>query len=489
MRISWPGWAVPLIRIATGLLAGLGFRAALAALVFPAAALGAGSHTLSGRLLGVPRGASTTIEAVAVRGDAIVAAQVLRGTTFSVRVPAGPIFLLARVVDIRRHRQLDAYTARDVTGSLSGIDLRLHPAAAADSASVRVAAAAAAARPAASTVSVGTIPIIGPDGALPGGAEAGFIAGALPVCQAHGGKLLDKSNVFTKARLTEIALADAGQLDFNLKPWQEPASDYGVDGEVHVGPNGGPVADITFVNTLTHQIVHFVVAGDPEDWDNIGRFMARLGDHIIQNAVDQRTACDAEDEPTPPPPPAPKLHCVAGTSEVCVTFSGMADGTESTPHNVAVDRNDTVSWDVKWSVPADGNGESGPPDRGSSADGHGHIDYQPNPPSPPPSCDTDFELSKSEAPMLTERSAHGELTIQVPNPVEESIGSGGGFPSIVPINAQCPALIGGLPGSFTITVPIRHETTTQEVHGGGPFSQPGGSGQDTMTGTITVQVG
>jgi hypothetical protein len=478
MRISRPGRAVLVVRIG---------GAVLASLVFPAAALGAATHTLSGRLLGVPRGASTTIEAVAVRGDGIVAAQILRGTTYSVRVPAGPTFLLARVVDIRRHRQLDAYTALTVTRSLRGIDLRLRLAAAADSATARLAAAAGSA--AGSSVSVGTIPIVGPDGTLPGGAEAGFIAGALPVCQAHGGKLLDKSNVFTHARLTEVALAQAGQLDFNLLPWQLPVSDYGVGGFVRVGPNGGPLADIYFVNNLTDQVVHFVVAGDPEDWDDIGRFMARLGDHIIQNQVDQRLACDEDEVQSTQPPPAPKLHCDAGKGEVCVTFSATAEGSESTASNVATGRSDTVSWDIKWSIPADGNGESGPPDRGSYADGHGHVDYQPDPPSPPPSCDTDFELSKSEDPMVTETSRHGELTVQVPNPAEESIGSGGGFPSIVPTKSQCPALIGALPGSFQITVPIRHETTTHPADGGGPFTVPGGSGEDTMKGTITIQVG
>ncbi len=256
--------------------------------------------------------------------------------------------------------------------------------------------------------------------------------------------------------MSEIALAQAGQLDFNLLPWQQVVSDYGVNGSVRVGPNGGPVADIDFVNNMTDQIVHFVVAGDPEDWDNIGRFMARLGDHIIQNQVDQRIACDADEAQSTQPPPPPRLHCAAGKGEVCVTFSATAEGSESTPHNVATDRNDTVSWDIKWSIPADGNGESGPPDRGSYADGHGHVDYQPDPPSPPPGCDTDFELSKSEDPMLTETSNHGELTIDVPDPVEESIGSGAGLPSIVPTNPQCPALIGALPGSFPIKVPIRH---------------------------------
>ena len=78
---------------------------------------------------------------------------------------------------------------RESRGRLRGINLRLRVARADE---FRVAAeAAAAGRATGSNVTINTIPIIGPDGPLPGGAEAGFIAGALPVCHAHGGKLSD----------------------------------------------------------------------------------------------------------------------------------------------------------------------------------------------------------------------------------------------------------------------------------------------------------
>jgi hypothetical protein len=83
------------------------FVGAVLAGLSPGGAMAATSHTMSGRLIGVPRGASTTIEAVAVRRDAVVAARTLRGSRYTVRVPAGPTFVLVRVVDIRRHRQLD----------------------------------------------------------------------------------------------------------------------------------------------------------------------------------------------------------------------------------------------------------------------------------------------------------------------------------------------------------------------------------------------
>lgn len=450
-------------------------------------AAAASTHTVSGRLLGVPRGASSTVEAVAIRHGTVVAAAVLSRGSYSLRVPAGATFILARVVDIRQHRQLAAYTARNVTRSLSRVNLRLRAPAAGDEAARVAAAGGGGAGAASSTVTVSTIPIFGPDGKLPGGAEAGFIAGAFPVCQAHGGHLLDGSTTFLVSRRREIQLAEQGQLDFNLLPWQQPVSDYGVNGSVRVGPGGGPLADIDFVNAGTGKIVHFVVSGDPADWDNIGRFMSRLGDHIIQNSVDEQIGCGQKQEPPPRRPP-PKLHCAAGKGEACVTFSGQSTGEKSTPRTVATGGHDDVSWDIKWSPPASGNGEWDTIDAGSQASGSGDITFFPG--HTPPSCNTGFALSPTFPPTLVEETRGDQLTIRVPNPIEASIGTGAGYPSIVPTNSSCPALISAMPANFSITVPIRHGTTTQNVQGGGPLSFPyGGTGSSTLKGTITVQIG
>ncbi len=467
------------------------FVGAVLAGVSPGGALAATSHTISGRLIGVPRGASTTIEAVAVRRDAVVAANGLSRASYSVRVPAGPTFVLVRVVDIRRHQQLDAFTARNVTRSLRGVSLRLRVASGNDrvaAAAASLATAAAAGSAASSVVTVNTIPINGPDGPLPGGAEAGFIAGALPVCQAHGGKLLDGSAVFKKARQTEMDLAQHGQLDFNLLPWEQPVSAFGVNGQVRVGPNGGPLADLDFIAS-DGSIVHFVVSGDPSDWDNIGAFMSRLGDHIITNAVDHQMACDKTAEPPPPPPPPAKLHCNAPKGKVCVTFSGTAEDAQTTPHNFAVAQQATVSWDIEWSPSIAGNGEWPEITAASTTSGDGSIDYGAG--HEPPTCTTDFKLTPTFPPALAEHSTRSEITIGVPDPVIDSLGTGAGYPSIESTDPGCPPVFAALPQDFSVTVPLRHDTVTREVSGGGPYtpSDPSGKGSSTMKGTITVQVG
>src|SRR5581483_1144516 len=154
---------------------------------------------------------------------------------------------------------LVGYTAVNAIRSLRGVTLRLRVVAGARRAST----AAAGSGP---SVSISTIPIFGPDGRLPGGAEAGLINGMLPVCRAHGGKLLDGSDAFKRARAVEMGLAAQRKLDFNLGPWAQPVAEFGVNGMVRVGPNGGPLADIDFVSQ-DGQVVHYVVSGDPSDWD------------------------------------------------------------------------------------------------------------------------------------------------------------------------------------------------------------------------------
>jgi hypothetical protein len=460
------------------------FVGAVLAGLSPGGAMAATSHTMSGRLIGVPRGASTTIEAVAVRRDAVVAARTLRGSRYTVRVPAGPTFVLVRVVDIRRHRQLDAYTARSVTRSLRGINLRLRVARADD----RVAAEAATAGSATgSNVTINTIPIIGPDGPLPGGAEAGFIAGALPVCHAHGGRLLDGSNVFKQGRQSEMDLAKNGQLDVNLLPWAQPVSDFGVNGQVSVGPDGGPLADINVV-AQDGSVVHYVISGDPANWGDIGSFMSRLGDRILTSASDHRMACGQASAPPPPPSPA-KLHCNAPKCKVCVTFSGSAEDSQTTPHNFAVAEQGTVSWDIEWLPSIAGNGEWDQIAPASTVSGSGSVDNVAG--SQPQSCTTGFRLSRTFAPALAEQSTRSEITIGVPDPVLDSVGTGTGYPSIEPTNSACPPVFAALPPDFSLTVPLRHDTVTREVSGGGSYtpSDPSGKGSSTLKGTITVQVG
>ena len=445
-----------------------------------------GRHPVSGRLLKLPRhqpGLSVAVEAVSLRDDQVLAAKVVPGGRYSLSVPTGPYVVMATIYDPRRRRVTTAFKGVGVNKAVGGVNLtarsaivRARPAAAAS------ASASASAGP---SVAVGDMPITGPEGKLPGGAQAGFITGLLPVCQAHHSKVYDESSAYKKALATEESLSQAGQLNV---PFTHSAPTPGatIHGQVTVGHNGGPRADIT-IDGDGQKPIHYIVAGD--SWDDLGGFMSHVGSSIGKIVTDTERACDLPVKPAPPPPPpAPTCHASKGT--VCVRFAGESVGNEQSPNLTAVSRTDDVSWDLEWTAKMPGYA---PPDelaRSSEAHGMGTVTYYKG--DPLPSCTTGFALDPFNPPSLTQGppfNSKSELTINVPNPIEDSAG-GTGNPAIRDVNSSCPALIGGLPGNYVITVPLRPGTTPRDVSGTYSLAGPGKTGTNIMKNAmITVTVG
>lgn len=156
---------------------------------------------------------------------------------------------------------------------------------------------------------------------------------------------------------------------------------------------------------------------------------------------------------------------------------------------IAVAEQGTVSWDIEWSPSIAGNGEWDQIAAASMASGDGSVDVVAG--HQPQSCTTGFRLSPTYPPALAEHSTRSEITIGVPKPVLDSVGTGTGPPSIEPTNSECPPVFAALPPEFSVTFPLRHDTVTREVSGGDSYtpSDPSGKGSSTMKGTITVQVG
>jgi hypothetical protein len=455
----------------------------LGSFAFVSGASGSGAVTVSGRLLKLPahqRGVSMALEAVSLSDRQVLAAKVVSGGSYALGVPPGPYVIMETVYNPRRRRVTVAFKGVGVKRSVGGVDLTAHAA----SAQPRAAAAAAAAGP---SVGVGDIPIIAPEGRLPGGAQAGFLTGLLPVCQAHHSKVYDESSAYAKALAVEKSLSNAGQLAFPFSP-STPTPGATIHGQVTVGHNGGPRVDLT-IDGDGQKEIHFVVAGDPDSWGELGSLMRHVGDSIGRTITDTERACDLPQKPTPPaPPPAPTCHASDGT--VCVRFAGHSVGNEQSPSNVATSRTDDVSWDLEWTAHMRGFGVPNELTHGSEAHGTGTVNYYSG--FSPPSCTTGFELDPANPATLAQGppfNSKSELTIEVPDPIEDSAGGGTGNPAIRAANS-CPALIGGAPGNYTITVPLHAGTTTRSVSGSYSLDGAGKTGTNTIkTGTITVTVG
>lgn len=181
--------------------------------------------------------------------------------------------------------------------------------------------------------------------------------------------------------------------------------------------------------------------------------------------------------------------CPGKKNMICVRFDASATGSESSPGLVATAKQDTVHWHLEWVLPVNGYGTSPNPTHGSDAAGIGSVTFQP----PEPACTTGFDLSKFSLPTLVEEHPHhsrSSVRVLVPNPIEESSGGGAGNPAIVARSPSCPALVGGLPGNFTVGVNLHasRRDHTFNVSFAKPFSQPGATGYSTLKGTITLVV-
>src|ERR1700693_984821 len=364
-------------------------------LALAAGAQGSGRVTLSGRLLGLPehqRGLSVVVEAVSLKNGEVAAADAVTGNRYSFNVPQGPYLVLETVLDPRRRRSRVAYEAVLVTGSRRSVNLTVRAASARPPQGSPSRGRAAASSGA--SVAIGYIPIVAPEGRLGGGAQAGLIGGMLPICQRDGGKLLDRSTVFNSAVQREEELQSNGQLGFGFS-YNPATADLSVSGQVSEGHNGGPLADLIVTDVASGEVAkHFLIEGDPNDWDNLSQFERHLGAGVADN-IANHGSCEA---PPPPTPPAPPGHtCFAKKGTVCVTFDASVTGTETSPHLFATGRQDTVGWELEWTSNTTGYGVPNQLDPSSNAFGHGEVTYYTG-----SSCMTGFALDPFNSPMLSQ---------------------------------------------------------------------------------------
>ncbi len=456
--------------------------ATVAALIVATGAQGAGTFAVSGRLLNLPRhqrGLSVVVEAVSLNDAEVADAAVVKDQSYTLKVPAGPYLILETVFDPRKRRTKVAYKAVTVKQGLGSVNLTVHGAVA------RGRAASAAGAATNTNVAVGDIPINAPEGRLPGGATAGLINGLLPVCHANGAKVYDQGSAFKDALRKEQELAAQHALDVTFS-YNQPIAGFTLDGHVDTGHNGGPRADMTLVDNSTGKTRHFLVPGD--SWDNLGEFMRHVGSSIGNNIAEGQIACDKSKEPPPPPPPSSACQASAGT--VCVAYSGEASGDVKYQHLFATERQmKMVTFNLVWTAHVKGYGVPTDLSPSSTASGSGTVTYYNG-----TSCTTAFELLPDSAPSLAQGPPYNsttELTIEVPNPIEDSAGTGTGNAAIGSPNG-CPALLSAGPGNFTITVPLAPHTvrTLATNYPNVPFTGPGVvTGSTSLAGTITVEVG
>ncbi len=324
----------------------------------------------------------------------------------------------------------------------------------------------------------------------------------LPTCQKAGTRLVDQSDVYLKAAAQEAELMRSGktQIAYAFDPL---SSNVEITGFISPGANGGPLADMVVVDSKSGQVItHFRIPGDPEDWDNLGEWERHMGVGTAK-VINGHFSCDIpEEKPTPNPTPKPKPQlpatptppaatCTPAAGGICLVFSGQIKGAKTSPHTVATGYQATFGWKLEWQTSIAGYGVPNQfVTKSSDAFGHGEITYQ----SGIKPCTTGFELLPTNPPTLAQGgdfSSKSELTIEVPNPGDDSTGGGAGYPAIGPTNSACPALLTALPGNFTITVPLKPGTTTLPIKGGSSYDTPatGTTGSSTMFGTITVVVG
>jgi len=292
------------------------------------------SVVISGRLSGVPksrRRVVVTVEAVSLQNGSIAAVAAPAGSGYSLNVPAGPYLVAVDVVDLPHTRNATAFKAVLASGRTKSVDLTVHAATAFARRHGDSEAHAAATGP---VIGIPDIPITAPEGRLPGGADAGIITGMLPICAAHGGKIVDQTKQITDAIKTEQQLSDDGRLEFKFQ-YSPLTPDLVISGEITVGPNGGPRADLTVTDASTGEVVnHYVIGGDPDDWNNLGSFEHHLGEGLGNNLTGSTPSPRPCSEPSAPPPPpsAGSQFKLTGdvnatiTSEWCFGAGSAAEG-------------------------------------------------------------------------------------------------------------------------------------------------------------------
>jgi hypothetical protein len=495
-----------------------GLRRALVAIALPGALLGlllipsasasskatvGATTTLTGKLLGLPveKGISVSVEAVSLSDGTVAASEVAPGASYSLRVPAGPYLVVGSALDPAHGRARSAYRAVQAPAASGGPDLALTMRKLSSSASDATSGSTT------TSVAIGNITITGPDGFIPGVAQGGLISGLLPVCQAAGSKVIDHSTTVENAIAQEQKLAQQGQLAVRFE-FNPITPDFEISGAITVGPGGGPLADLTVTDTKTGKVVqHIKAGGDPADWEDISHWEAIIGAGAGKKLTNSSDCGKPSKQVPPTTTPAATTttmtagaqggSCDPGKGGICVVLTGQIKAEKKSPHTFATDYQATVGWRLEWQTSISGYGVPNEfVAKASEAFGHGEITYQ----GGPKPCKTGFKLLDTNPPTLAQGgdfNSKTELTIEIPNPADDSTGGGAGYPAIAPTNPQCPALLSALPGNFQIKVQLSPGQTHEDLKDkdGGTYETDYAvpsqdiTGGATMIGTITVVVG
>lgn len=263
---------------------------------------------LSGRLSGLPVGSHKLLEdmeAISLRDASIAAVAVPVRGRYSMRVPRGPYLVVARVENLPGARgvtQIGSYGVRRRGGKTVNFPIRT----AKDARSPGVTDQAhfgdarAQISSAAPVVGIGQIAMSSPaQYGIGNNASGGLSNGLVPACNADGVKVTDVSKQVTEAQQREQQLSDQGrtELHLHLNPLSPTVV---VQGDVTVGQDGTPTADLKLVDPTTGQTIdHILVRGDPGEAGDISPFLRLVGEGVGQRA------CKKEPPPPTPEPTAP----------------------------------------------------------------------------------------------------------------------------------------------------------------------------------------
>ena len=287
---------------------------------------------VSGRLPGLAhpgRKVTVSVEAVRLTDGSVAASQLVRGSGYSLKVPPGAYIFVGESTDLRHSRQ--AVASRYVPVGHRHRRVNLSP----DRAAAGPSATASAARGGA--LGIGDIHLnFGNHGQYSGG-QAGIITGLLPICDKRGGAVYDRTRSIKRFIAEEQKRSDEGRLATPFR-FQAPRLDGEISGDISPGAGGAPRADLTVTAPDGSVIKHYVVQGDPSDWDNLGGFENHIGDGLGRDLL------KLPDDPCAPQPGLTTITFSGAYSETLTFYSPFGNPNAQKTET----RTENVTWSYSW---------------------------------------------------------------------------------------------------------------------------------------------